>query len=235
MTGLETDEEMIVNDVALGFSADNYDELDEQIDPAKFGVKLVQSNSQKGTLREFQIYDQSRLFVSSGNIKGEPSQKYRINLAWVHPEPHHNKLVDWNWLVAALVFGGLSIMFLVLGLLEMLAIDYCMIGGSISFTLTLLATLIFIYKLRNEFTFFSRFGGADLFVLENKRPSQRIFDGFFIELQQAIEQAQHTESVTDRLVGELKMCRRLKDDGIIDEDTYTNARTAIFQHEQYRA
>lgn len=234
MTGLDTDDELIVNVIAAGYSADNYEEIDQNIDAGKLGDKLVQSNSQKGTLREFQFYDQTHLLVSRGNFKGDGTQQYRVNLAWVNSEPLHNKIVDWNWLVIALIFGVIAITFLVLAITEVLTIDYSMIGGSITFTLTLLATLIFIYKLRDEYTFYSQFGKAELFVMENKRPSQRVFDGFFLMLQSAIENAAQHVSIEDRLVGELKMCRRLKDEHVIDEQAYTDARTAIFHHERYK-
>jgi len=88
--------------------------------------------------------------------------------------------------------------------------------------------------MRNEYIFKSHFGGARLFLIENKKPDQKKFDSFFISLQQAIYKSKARISVSDRLVGELKMCRRLRDEGIIDDKTYTVARTAIFKHEQYK-
>ena len=74
-----------------------------------------------------------------------------------------------------------------------------------------------------------------IFLIENKKPSQQAFDSYFISLQQSIDKAQASISVSDRLVGELKMCRRLRDEGIIDDEAYTIARTAIFKHEQYKS
>jgi hypothetical protein len=41
--------------------------------------------------------------------------------------------------------------------------------------------------------------------------------------------------VEEQLVGELKMCRRLRDENIIDDAVYTAARTSIFKHQRYRA
>ncbi len=231
----ENEEEVIVASAAYDVPTDNYEEFDQEIDPAKLGDKLVQSNSQKGLLREFQIYDRSHLLVSDGDITGDDVSHYRVNLAWVDAEPKHLKLIDWNWLYAALFFGTITATFVILAITQNLTMDYSMIGGTISFTITMLATLIFIYKLRDEFTFQSYFGGADLFVLENKRPTQTIFDNFFVSLQQAIDHAHAEKSVNDRLVGELKMCRRLRDEGVIDDEVYTAARAVIFKHEQYTA
>ncbi len=88
--------------------------------------------------------------------------------------------------------------------------------------------------MRDEYVFKSQFGGAKIFLIENKKPEQSTFDSFYIQLQQSIEKAKVGISVSDRLVGELKMCRRLRDENIINDDAYTVARTAIFKHEQYK-
>jgi hypothetical protein len=110
-----------------------------------------------------------------------------------------------------------------------------MIAGSITIAATLIFSLIFVYLMRDEFIFKSRYGDARLFLLENKKPSQQEFDRYFISLQQTIDRAQSNISIPDRLVGELKMCRRLRDEGIIDDETYTTARTAVFKHERYKS
>ena len=73
-----------------------------------------------------------------------------------------------------------------------------------------------------------------LFLIENKKPSQQEFNNFHKDILVAIDKAQTHMSVSDRLVGELKMCRRLRDEGIIDSTTYIIARAEIFKHEQYK-
>ena len=93
----------------------------------------------------------------------------------------------------------------------------------------------FIYCMRDEYIFYSYFGGTKLFLIENKKPDQQSFDNFFITLQRTIEQTQSTLSISERLIGELKMCRRLRDEGIINDEAYTIVRTTIFKHKQYKA
>ncbi len=89
--------------------------------------------------------------------------------------------------------------------------------------------------MRNEFIFKSHFGNARLFLIENKKPDHASFEKFFMKLQQSIVKSKKNISVSDRLLGELKMCRRLRDEGVIDDESYTIARTAIFKHEQYKS
>ena len=227
-------EEIQVANAVLG-GQENYDEFDIELDPAKMGPKLVQANRQKGELREFQIYGNKHLLIAVSKLDGGRARRYRVNLGYLADEPSHQKLVDWKWLIAALCFGGIAILCAAMAYLGYLAMDYAMIGGTITATLCALAALIFAYRLRDEYTFNSHVGNATLFAMENKRPTQSVFDGFFIQLQQLINQAATEEDIADRLVGELRMCRRLRDEGILDEDTYTNARTLIFRHQAYKA
>jgi hypothetical protein len=229
------EEEVIVANAALGDDGDNYEDVEQQIDPAKLGDKLVQANNQKGFIRELQLYDGRYLLIREGSIDAQDRRQYRVNLAWVSSEPQYTRLVDWKWLYISLLLGAITATFVILAITHKLTMDYSMIGGTISLTLTVLTSLIFAYRLRDEFTFTGFYGAAAWFLMENKRPTQQVFDMFFVQLQQAIDNAKRDLSVNERLIGELKSCRRLRDEGIISEDAYTETRTAIFSHEQYKA
>lgn len=229
-------EEVIIADSAFDVPADNYDEFDHEIDPAKLGDKIIQENPLKGSRRQYQFYSASHLLLHFTEKKKAKTavKNYRVNLACLSPEPEHNKIVVWNWLYYALSAALLSGVSLFLATEEIVKTEYCLVACTITVTATLIFSLIFIYLMRDEYIFKSQFGDARLFLIENKKPSQQTFDKFFINLQQAIDKAQSKISTADRLVGELKMCRRLRDEGIIDDETYTVARTAIFKHQQYK-
>jgi len=227
-------EEVIIANAIFDAQADNYEEFDQEIDPAKLGDKLVQANTLKGTVREFQYYSSDHLLLSLVKKKKAEATKFRVNLAWLSSEPVHNKVIVWKWLYGAMASAALMSLFIFFIVNETIKPEYSLIAGTISLTASLIFSLIFIYQMRNEYIFKSHFGNARLFLMENKKPDQEKFDSFFIKLQQAIDQSKTKISVSDRLVGELKMCRRLRDEGIIDDETYTIARTAIFKHEQYK-
>jgi len=229
---MNSEDEVIISGIPLDVPSDNYEEFDQEIDPAKLGDKLIQHNTLKGTEREFQPYSDTHLLLKVKNKKKQ--QDYRVNLAWLSAQPRHNKVIIWKWLYAGLGAAALTGMFIFLAVEDILKLEYSAVAGTVSLTASLILILIFIYKLQDEFIFTSNFGKIELFLIENKKPSQQEFDGFFIKLQQGIERAKKNIPVTDRLVGELKMCRRLRDEGIIDDDTYTVARTAIFKHKQYQ-
>jgi len=228
-------EEVIIGSAVYDVPADNYEEFDQEIDPTKLGEKLVQNNTLKGTRRQYQLYGANYLLLNLKEKERAREKQFCVNLAWLSSEPEHNKVIVWKWLYAALGAAALASLFIFLSESEILAPIYGTIAGSITIAATLICALIFVYLMRDEFIFKSRYGDARLFLLENKKPSQQEFDRYFINLQQAIERAQSGISVPERLVGELKMCRRLRDEGIIDDETYINTRTAVFKHEQYKS
>ncbi|VAW51095.1 hypothetical protein MNBD_GAMMA05-972 [hydrothermal vent metagenome] len=228
-------EEVIIASDALDVPTDNYEEFDQEIDPAKLGDKLTQINRFKGTCREYQRYAYNYLLLNFIEKKNKVEKNYRINLAWLSSKPTHNKVIVWKWMVFTLLSTLLTGSSFYLMIEKTFNPDYCLIAGIITLSATLIFLLIFIYCMRDEYIFNSYFGGAKLFLIENKKPEQQSFDIFFIKLQQAIEQAQSALSTSDRLIGELKMCRRLRDEGIINDESYTLVRTAIFKHQQYKA
>ena len=228
-------EEVIIASDTLDVSTDNYEEFDQEIDSSRLGNKLTQENMLKGTCREYQLYAGDHMLLSFIEKKKTAAKNFRVNLAWLSSSPEHNKIITWKWLYAALFFALSTVACAYFAIEKTINPDYFFIAGIITLTVTLLFTLIFIYHMRDEYVFTSHYGGARLFLIENKKPEQSTFNKFFIELQQDIERTQSALSVSDRLVGELKMCRRLRDEGIIGDESYTAARTAIFKHEQYKA
>ncbi len=232
---MEDNREVIFASAVFDAPADNYEEFDQEIDPDKLGEKLIQTDTLKGTCREYQLYTSSYLLLNFVERKRAKAKQFHVNLAWLTPEPEHNKVIIWKWLYLSLAAGVLAGLSIYLGISETVKPLYCLLAGTITVTAYLIFSLIFIYLMRDEFIFKSRYGNARLFLIENKKPYQQEFDRYFICLQQAIEKAQMRMSVSDRLVGELKMCRRLRDEGIISDESYTIARTAIFKNEQYKS
>lgn len=229
------EEKVILSGAAFDVPADNYEEFDQEIDPSKLGAKLVQVNTLKGTIRRYQFYAPRHLLLSFVEKKKSRSKDFRVDLAWLSAEPKHTRIITWKWLYGALATGAVLGVSIYLAIAEIVKMEYCLLAGVISLTACLIFALIFIYKIRDEFVFRSYYGDADLFLLENRKPSQQKFDKFIVALQKSIDRAHSSISVADRLIGELKMCRRLKDEGIINDATYTKARSAIFSHERYSA
>lgn len=227
-------EQVIISDTVFDVPADNYEEFDQELDAEKLGQSLIQANTLKGTRREFQFYADDNLLLSLQTKKKSIAKKYRVNLAWFSSEPEHNKVIVWKWLygaIASCLLMALSIFFTLNNTIDFI---YGAVATTVLITAMLISILLFFYHMRDEYIFKSRFGDIMLFITENKKPEQTAFDQFYISLQQCIDKAQQRLTVAERLVGELKMCRRLRDEGIINDESYTTARTAIFKHQQYK-
>jgi len=231
--GASVNEEVVISSAGLDLSADNYEEFDAELDPARFGDRLSQGNVLRGSVNDLQIYDTQHLLVSSRDNKHAEQKDYRLNLAWCDAEPQRQRIVAWKWLYLSLGFLSLFLLDLGLAISEIIDDTLALYAGAPLLTVAIIFLLIFVYCLRDRFIFCSRYGGTPLFLVENGKPSQSDFDRFFINLQQNIEQLQAKIPVRDQLVGELQMCRRLKDEGIIPEQAYTSARSKIFKHEEY--
>lgn len=224
---------VIMEGAMFDLPTDNYEEFEQHIEPSRLGKKLVYKNSLKGTSREYQFYAAQDLLLNF--VEKKKAKKFRINLAWLSPEPVHNKIIEWQWLYYALATFALSGLCLYLGIAQIIKLEYCAGAGAILLTAACISTLIFIYLMRDEFIFRSNFGGTELFLIENNKPNPAEFNDFFANLQNTIQRGQENISIPDKLVGELKMCRRLKDEGVISDAQYTAARTVIFKHKQYKA
>jgi len=227
-------EEVIIASDMLDVPADNYEEFDLEIDSNKLGEKLIQENSFRGSRRQFQFYAKNYLFLSFLEKKKASEKNYRVNLPLLSSEPIHNKVIIWKWLHLTLLTALLAGVSIYLAIEKIINPDYCLIASIIASSLAFIFFLAFIYYMRDEYIFSSYFGEAKLFLIENKKPDQQAFDNFFIKLQQMIDTTQSVLSISDRLVAELKMCRRLRDEGIISDETYTHVRTTIFDHKQYK-
>ncbi len=227
-------DEVIFTSATFDVPVDNYEEFDQVIDSEKLGKKLVQINVLKGTDREYQRYGSEYLLLNIKEKKNAAAKKFLVNLAWLTSNTEHNKVFAWKWLSYALAAATVASLCFYIGVSETIKLEYSIVSGTITLTAALIFALLFIYQSHDEYIFKSHYGNARLFLIENKKPSQQEFDNFLIDILVAIDKAQTHMSVSDRLVGELKMCRRLRDEGIIDDTNYTIARTEIFKHEQYK-
>jgi hypothetical protein len=227
-------EELVIKDQGFYVPADNYEDFDEKLDPAKLGERFVQTNPLKGSIRGYQYYANSYLLLNLVEKKHARVKNFRVKLNCLSAEPEHYKVIIWKWLYNALAAGILAILSFAMAITtDIVKPEYLGVAGTVASTIMLILILIFFYQMRDEYIFKSRFGGVKLFVIENRKPDPETFNRFLSALEINIINAQSKSPIRDSLVNELKMCRRLRDESIIDDETYTAARTVIFKHEKY--
>jgi len=76
--------------------ADNYEDFDLEINPAKLGEKLVQTNTLKDTIRKFQFYSDDSLLLDFVQKKKAEKITFRGNLAWLSANLFIVKLSSGN-------------------------------------------------------------------------------------------------------------------------------------------
>jgi hypothetical protein len=226
-------EDVIVVGAAYDTPSDNYEEFDEQLVPEKLGERIIQTNVMRGSYRAAQFYDGRYLLIRQRDKQKAPEKSYRINLAWCSPDPVHFRQTPWKWFYASAFIFAMIAFDIFLAYKEVISLEWAAYIGTPALTLAIIFMLVFFYYRRDEYIFTSQYGGSRLFTIDNKRPDQQRFDAFLVEIQQTIERLHRRVPVSDQLVGELKMCRRLKDEGIISEQSYTETRSRIFKHSQY--
>ena len=78
--------------------------------------------------------------------------------------------------------------------------------------------------------------GVPLIELDFNKPGRYEFEAFTDRLEAYIRKAQSSGlNNRQRLAGELKDTRRLKEAGLLSEETYANSRALIFKHKEFSA
>jgi hypothetical protein len=102
-------------------------------------------------------------------------------------------------------------------------------------TFSMLSMLIFYYRTQDKLIYSSFIGNIPLFEVSNHKSGNQEFDLFLVKLRQHIQSAQEKMSMHQRLVGELKDLRRIRDEGKITNEQYETARNIIFRHEAFQS
>jgi hypothetical protein len=210
-------------------------EDDEHLKPERINIEYVQEQRFKGVRRSFKIYNDTQLGYSLKTFRHKVSKIHRINLAYVNTQPERDCTVAWKWLSTAFATIVWSLLLLYVGLYTQFKADYIVIVGVLLGTFSMLSMLTFYYRTQDNLIFKSFTGDIPLFEVSNHKPGNREFEDFMEQLRHHIESSQSRMSMHQRLVGELKDLRRIRDEGRISNEQYESARTAIFKHEAFQA
>lgn len=208
---------------------------DEHITPERINSEYVQEQRFKGVKRRFQIFNDTQLYYSLKSFKHKDNKQHRINLSYVNAQPERECVVAWKWFSTAIATIVLSMLLLYVGVFTQYKADFIVIVGVLLGTFSMLAMMVFYYQTQDKLIYRSSVADIPLFEVANHKPGNKEFDTFTITLRKYIELGQASMSMHQRLVGELKDLRRIRDEGTISNQQYESARTIIFKHEAYQA
>lgn len=210
-------------------------EDDEHLKPERINIEYVQEQRFKGVKRRFKIFNDTQLYYTLNSFKHKDNKQHRINLSYVSTQPERECVVAWKWLSIAIATIVWSTLLLYVGIFTQYNADFIVIVGVLLGTLSMLAMMTFYYQTQDKLIYKSYVADVPLFEVSNHKPGNRGFDTFMASLRKHIETGQESLSMPQRLVGELKDLRRIRDEGTISNEQYESARTIIFKHEAYQA
>jgi hypothetical protein len=244
MTQVGADLNGQMDEISIG---DAHYKDDSEIVPKEINHEYTQKNSVKGVFREFSLFDDIYLYCSLRlfnlkKLKSEQLPKYRIDLTYLDPKPARSSKLAWKWLlrgIAATVASALVIDISVLsGEFSGLSFSHpaMLPVGVLLGTLGFVLILLFYYKSHNTVIYRSYVGRIPLLALSHK-PRKKDYREFISVIEEGILNAQSRNGITmrDRLVGEMKDVRRLKDSGVISESAYSRAQAKILKHKAYKS
>ena len=207
---------------------------DAHLKPEQVNIVFVQEQKFKGVKRSYKIFNETQLYYTQKSFRHKENTRHRVNLNYVNIQPERECTVAWRWLSTAFATIVWSMLILYVGLFTQYKADYIVIVGVLLGTFSMISMLIFYYRTQDKLIFCSHVGKIPLFEVSNHKPGNREFDTFMEKLRQHIQLGQDKLSMHQRLVGELKDLRRIRDEGRISNESYEAARNTIFRHEAFQ-
>lgn len=178
---------------------------------------------------QVKLIDGRELQVSNRGKKSK--QAYSVDILSLQDKSKKIFSIAWKWLAASIGFFLISIL-----LLKFLP-AYLTANKNLYLGLILLVGLVgtiysFIKFWKNtsqQQIFYSRNAHVPIVILCAGKPSKKTFSSFIDSIEKRIEKFRSHMAIDDekQLTGEMKMLRRLSDDGIISKKDYENAKAKL--------
>jgi len=209
---------------------------EEQVAVKQVNHEFLQESKLKGEAREFTIFNDIQCYQSIQRKHGG-KYKFRANLTYLDPKPRRDFILADNWLITTAISAILSFLLVYLLWFSQINLDRSIltIATSLFISFSLIAFLVTLLKTRDRILFYSKFGRAPVLELMNRKPDRESFKQFLDLLSSHIIKAQHSAglSPTDSLIMELKELRRLKDETVVPESLYEQAKKKILQNKAF--
>lgn len=169
-------------------------------------------------------------------FRNRDKAQQRVNLTYLDPKPERLVHIAWDWFFNGLAAISWAFVIIYVGEYANFTIshDAMLPVGILLGTFGVIAFILFYYKTQDKILYRSYIGRVPVLELLH-RPRNKAYNNFIDVFEAAIYKAQHRNrmSMRYRLVGELKLLRRMKETGSIANADYENARSEIFKHKEY--
>lgn len=197
---------------------------------ADIDVSLKQQ-SMLGAHLKIKLIDGRELQIQNKNKKRE--QNYSVDILSLQDKSKKIIYIAWKWL-----FASISVFFFMLLLLKFLPL---FLEGNknifLGFVLLLgvLGSIIYLFKFWKYSTvkqvFYSRNAHVPIIILNAGKPTKKSFLSFIHTVEKRIKKFREHMDIDEekQLTGEMKMLRRLSDDGIISKKDYEKAKPKLLK------
>ena len=191
---------------------------------------VLKQRNVSGCNLQIKLVDGRELQVLSKSKRSEKS--YSVDILSLQDESKKVVLIAWKWLLYSI--GFFLIMLLLLKVLpSFLNADKNLYLGIILATGvigSLVSFFLFWKKSSKKQIFYSRNANVPIVILGAGNPSKKLLSDFVSNVEKRIKKFRSHMDIDDekQLTGEMKMLRRLSDQGVISKKDYENAKTKLF-------
>jgi hypothetical protein len=189
----------------------------------------IDQQDKQGLKTQVKLLNERTLQVEKRGKRG--FQKYTIDLLALDSASKVETIFGWQWLVTGIL--SILLMLVLLNLLPVL--DESLLLRSITYLLGLGIAGGCFYtawkRSSRKQIFYSRNGQVPLVELAMNFPTKQAFNAFVHQLEDRIESSQREMelSMKNQLAGEMRMLRRLSEEGILSEKVYNTAKTVLLK------
>lgn len=192
---------------------------------------LFQESNARGEKRAFEIYNNKFIKVITNNIISNNS--YHLNLSMLAPWPVRHRNISWQWLLAVFYFSltTLSYTAYLFYFQESAKLERLLPFIVIFLLLSLATFLMFLYRSPNVTEFRSRYGNCVVLSLLYNKPNKKEFKQFIEEIKLRSLSASQVVTLDKKQMLEIEMneLRRLRNEGVITQHDYADAKARIIQ------
>ena len=193
--------------------------------------KLLQESNARGEKRTFEIYNNKFIKVTTNNIISHSS--YHLNLSMLAPWPVRHRNISWQWLLAIFYFSFTTLAYssYVFYFQESAKLERLLPFIFVFLLLSLATLLMFLYQSPNVTEFKTRYGNCVVLSLLYDKPNKKEFKHFIDEIKLRSLSASQAVTINKKQMLEIEMneLRRLRNEGIITQHHYADAKARIIQ------
>ncbi len=192
---------------------------------------LHQESNASGEKRTFEIYNNKFIKVITNNIIKNTS--YHLNLSMLAPWPVRHRNISWQWLSAVIYFSLTTLAYTayLLYFQESSKLERLLPFIIVFLLLSLGSFLMFLYQSPNVIEFKTRYGNCVVLSLLYNKPDKNEFKKFIDEIKLRSLTASQAVKIDKKQMLDIEMneLRRLRNEGIISQHHYADAKARIIQ------